>query len=61
MWYVLNSDGKIMARGVDNCAPDEDTITSLKNPDTNIKSGLMIKLQQKSKRKLKRTQLCNFL
>ena len=30
MWYVLNESGRIMARGVDSCAPTDDELTAMK-------------------------------
>lgn len=55
MWYVLNSDGKIMARGVDNCAPDEDTITSLKKSGHKYKIGPDDKIAAEIKKKIEKS------
>lgn len=29
MWYVLDESGRIMAHGVDSCAPTDDELTAM--------------------------------
>lgn len=39
MWYVLNESGRIMARGVDSCAPTDDELTAMKKAGFKYKAG----------------------
>ena len=46
MWYVLNESGRIMARGVDSCAPTDDELTAMKKAGFKYKAGEDAKIQK---------------
>lgn len=55
MWYVRNESGRIMARGVDSCAPTDDELTAMKKAGFKYKAGEDAKIQKEIQKIVERT------